>query len=299
MTAAIDAARLDPTSGHPFGETCSGVPMIPGDEGLAVASGRPRGPAAARSLGEHQRQLIRVALIGLTAAILVLAAIELVYGVYGPFHWNLAIGDDLAYYANLAHRLFTGGGWYPDRQLHGPWQIILWTDEVLYPPAAAWLFAPFIFLPVAVLLVLAVCAMVWLLREWRPALWTWPLVALCLLYPLTLLKGISGSSSVFVMMGVGLGLRYRWPSVFILLKPSFLPFALIGIRSRGWWIGLGVLVLLSLPFLGDTLIYPKVMLDSRNPEGLLYSLVDLPMIMIPVIAWLGRRRRSPNGDLGI
>ena len=87
-----------------------------------------------------------------------------------------------------------------------------------------------------------------------------------------------------------LGLRFRGPAVAILLKPSFLPLALIGIRSRSWWLGLGILALLSLPFLGDTLIYPKVMADSRNPDGILYSIADLPTMLIPVIAWLGRQR---------
>jgi hypothetical protein len=232
---------------------------------------------------------VTFSLMAVTGAILAIAAIELVYGVFGPPNWRQGIGGDLTYYANLASRLFTGHGWYVDRQLHGPWQINF-TDEVLYPPAAAWLFAPFIVLPVGALLLIAIAVMVLLIRSWRPAPWTWPLMALCLAWPLTLLKGISGTSTVFVMMGVGLGLRYRWPSVFILLKPSFLPLALIGIRSRGWWIGLGVLVLLSLPFLGDTLLYPKVMADSRSSEGIFYSLVDLPMILIPIIAWLGRTR---------
>lgn len=245
---------------------------------------------------ERRRRLIRTVLIGSTVAIAILAVIELLYGIFGPPNWQLAIGDDLAYYANLARKLFGGGGWYPDRQLHGPWTIILWTDEVLYPPAAAWVFAPFMFLPVAALLAIALGLFVWLLREWRPAMWTWPLIALCFLWPMTLLKGISGTSSLFVTIALALGLRFRGPAVAILLKPSFLPFALVGIRSRGWWVGLGILVLLSLPWLYETLIYPKVMLDSRNPDGALYSLVDLPMILIPVIAWLGRTRdpRQPG-----
>ena len=238
------------------------------------------------------RRLVRVALIGTTIAIVVMIAIEFVYGMFGPPNWRAAIGNDLAYYANLARKLFGGQGWYPDRQLHGPWVIDhgIGSEEVLYPPAAAYIFAPFMVLPFAALPAIALGVFAWLLREWRPAVWTWPLMALCFLWPLTLLKGIAGTSSLFVAIALGLGLRFRGPAVAILLKPSFLPLALIGIRSRSWWLGLGILALLSLPFLGDTLIYPKVMADSRNPDGILYSIADLPTMLIPVIAWLGRQR---------
>jgi hypothetical protein len=231
--------------------------------------------------------LVSFSLMGIAGAIVVLAAIELAYGVFGPPNWKQAIGDDLAYYASLARRLFTGGGWYPDRELHGPWQIA-YVDDVLYPPAAAWVFAPFIILPVGALLAIAVIVIGWLARTWRPAPWTWPLMALCLAWPTTLLRGISGNSSLFVMIAFGLGLRYGWPAVAILLKPSLFPLALIRVRSRGSWIGIGVLAVISLPFIGDTLVYPKVIADSRNPDGILYSLIDLPMILIPLISWLGR-----------
>jgi hypothetical protein len=238
-------------------------------------------------LTRRRWSLVTFSLMAIAGAIVVLAAIELAYGVLGPPNWRQAIGDDLAYYASLARRLFTGGGWYPDRELHGPWQIA-YVDDVLYPPAAAWVFAPFIILPVGALLAIAVIVIGWLARTWRPAPWTWPLMALCLAWPTTLLRGISGNSSLFVMIAFGLGLRYGWPAVAILLKPSLFPLALIRVRSRGSWIGIGVLAVISLPFIGDTLVYPKVIADSRNPDGILYSLIDLPLILIPLIAWLGR-----------
>jgi hypothetical protein len=240
--------------------------------------------------------LVRVALIGSTVAILVLVAIELAYG-WTAMGWQRAIGGDLNYYASLATRMFSGHGWFAERQLHGPW-VINFTDEVLYPPVVVWLFAPFIVLPVGVLIAAAIAVIAWLLHEWRPAAWTWPILALCLLWPTTLLKTIGGTSTLFMMMAVGLGLRYRWPAVLILVKPSFLPLALIGVRSRGWWLGVAALAILSLPFLADTLAYPGVMLNSRNVNGALYSLEDLPMMLIPLIAWAGRTRQAlvPGGS---
>src|SRR5215216_6573659 len=129
--------------------------------------------------------LTRFALSSITFALLLLAVVELGYGLVGPPNWDAAIGSDLAYYANLARKLFSGGGWYQDRQLHGPYDINF-TDEVLYPPAAAWIFAPFMVLPVGVLLALAVGIIVWLILEWRPAAWTWPAIAACIVWPLTL-----------------------------------------------------------------------------------------------------------------
>lgn len=237
----------------------------------------------------ERARLIRFALIAVTVAILVLVVVELVYGLLGPPNWRAAVGWDLSVYANLSRKLFSGGGWFPPQELSGPFQLAT-IQEVLYPPVVAYVFAPFMFLPIGALWIMVAGTMAWLFREWRPALWTWPLMALCLLWPLTLLKGLSGTSTVLITMAVGLGLRYRWPFALILIKPSFLPLALIGIRSRGWWICVGVLVLLTLPYLTETLQYPTVLMNARGSHGgALYSLEDAPMIAIPVLAWLGRR----------
>lgn len=224
-----------------------------------------------------------------TAVILVLVLIELAYGLFGPPNWNDAIGNDLAFYVRISLRLFSGGYWYEDRELHGPFEFDYMYD-VVYPPAAAWIFLPFNVVGIVGLWLIGTAAVVWLLREWRPAPWTWPVMALCLLWPLTLLKGLAGTSSLFVMIAVGLGLRFSWPAAFIVLKPSFLPFSVIGSRKRSWWIAILVIIVASLPFLSDTLRYPQVILDMRNPRGSLYSLDDLPLILLPIVAWLGRTR---------
>jgi hypothetical protein len=122
------------------------------------------------------------------------------------------------------------------------------------------------------------------------------LLAFCLIWPTTLLKGMSGNSSLMVMIAVALGLRFGGPGILAILKPSLAPFALIGSKRRSWWIAGGILVLLSLPFIAETLAYPRVILDSHSPDGLLYSAWDLPLLLIPVIAWLGRTRPGPGRD---
>lgn len=233
------------------------------------------------------RRLYRPIAFALTAVTVALAAVELVYGLFGPPNWRAAVGNDLKFYADISARLFNRGYWFEERELHGPFQMDFMRD-VLYPPAAAWVFLPFNVIQLGGLLLIVVGTSFWLLHQWRPAPWTWPILALCLAWPLTLLKGLAGTSSLLVMTGLGLALRYGWPGAFILLKPSFLPLGLLGIWTRGWWIAVAVFLVASLPFISDTLRYPEVLMNMRNPRGFLYSLEDLPMILMPVIAWLGR-----------
>jgi hypothetical protein len=83
----------------------------------------------------------------------------------------------------------------------------------------------------------------------------------------------------------------------ILLKPALLPVALIGIRTRGWWLTAGLLVILTLPLLPLIPVWIQVVIDSRGYGGLFYSIKDLPLMLVPVIAYLGRTR-DPTLALG-
>ena len=58
---------------------------------------------------------------------------------------------------------------------------------------------------------------------------------------------ILGNTSMWIV-AAAFGAPYGWPSVFVLLKPTLLPFALLGAKKRGWWLGLAVLLVASLPF---------------------------------------------------
>ena len=44
-------------------------------------------------------------------------------------------------------------------------------------------------------------------------------------------------------------------------------------------------------FLAGTLIYPRVVLDAQG-GGWLYSGLVIPFMLVPVVAWLGRRRST-------
>jgi hypothetical protein len=75
----------------------------------------------------------------------------------------------------------------------------------------------------------------------------------------------------------------------IAFKPSFAPFLLIGVRRRSWWLAMGLVAVLSLAMLSEWLRYVTVLQNLESP-GILYSLGDLPLLVVPVIAWAARRR---------
>jgi hypothetical protein len=89
---------------------------------------------------------------------------------------------------------------------------------------------------------------------------------------------------------LALGTLYAWPAVFAALKVSIAPFALFGCWHRSWWLAAGMGLLISLAFLPMWQDYVLVLLNSTNPRGLLYSVADVPLMWIPLMAWLGRSR---------
>ena len=82
---------------------------------------------------------------------------------------------------------------------------------------------------------------------------------------------------------------WYWPSVFVLLKPSLAPFALFGANRRSWWIALAAVALVSLPFGSLWMDWVASVVNSRG-GGPLYSALEIPMLLIPLVAWWGRTR---------
>lgn len=233
-----------------------------------------------------------VVCITLTGVLLVMAAYVWAYGWFGPPSWRLNYGD-LTIYTDATRRLLAGGSWYTERQLHGPYPIEF--GDVLYPPVSAFFFAPWLVLPGWTFVVIPGAIVAWVVYRHRPAMWAWPLIALCLLWPMSGLKTLSANPNTWVAAAVALGTVYGWPAAFVLLKPSFLPLALFGIRDRRWWIVAGALAVLSLPLPAMTLEYPRVVLDAQG-GGIGYSLPDLPFVLIPVIAWAARSSRGASRE---
>jgi hypothetical protein len=116
----------------------------------------------------------------------------------------------------------------------------------------------------------------------------WPLLALCVAWPTTLLKTWTGNPVIWTVAALALGTRFAWPSVFVLLKTSLFPFALFGANRRSWWIALAVLIGLSIPFGSLWIDWVASIANSRG-GGLLYSTLEIPMLLLPLVAWAGRR----------
>jgi hypothetical protein len=203
---------------------------------------------------------------------------------WGATDW----GGDLRAYVDASRAWLDGDGFYLHRQLQGPYLTEL--GDILYPPTALYVFMPFLVLPAQLWWVFAFGLLGFLVWSWRPGLWAIALILVCLAYPNNPITIFRGAPVIVAAALVGAALRWKWPGALILLKPSILPFALIGIRTRGWWVTAAILAVLTLPLLPLIPDWLRAVFDSRGYGGLLYSARDLPLLLIPVFAYLGRTR---------
>jgi hypothetical protein len=226
-----------------------------------------------------------MAVLTLTGAFLIVAAWEVVvlWRYIGDQH---ALGTDFDWYRGIGQRWLSTGTFYLPRQLTGPY--VVQTDlDVLYPPIALLLFVPFTVLPWPAWYLIPVGTVAWVLLRWRPAAWTWPVLALFAASPALLSNFLYGNSNIWAVAAVAGGLAVGWPGILVVLKPSLVPFALAGIRRRSWWVAALVLGLLSLAMLPLWVDFLAAIRNSDvNPD---YSLGNVPAMLIPVVAWLGRR----------
>jgi hypothetical protein len=239
------------------------------------------------------RPAVALAISAATILLPVLFVIALQQPLDQPF------GKDVTLYREAAARWLAGGSFYDPRQLAGPYEVA--HGDILYPPVALWLFAPTAILPELPALTLwwgiPGLITIWAVARARPRAMVWPLIALCLVWPTTPLKVWTGNPVIWSVAAMSVATVWRGGAPFALLKPSLFPFALFGIRQRAWWIGLAVLVVLSVPFGSMWLDWVTAVANSRG-GGLLYSALEAPMLAIPLVAWAGRRRAS-RGSAGL
>jgi hypothetical protein len=238
-------------------------------------------------VNEAQPNWRRVALLTAIGFLLVFIAFEL-WTAFTIRHWADALDQDRQIYADAARRWLAGGSFYLPRQLGGPYEVQV--GDVLYPPTAVYFFAVLSFVPI-LWYVIPIGLLLAILRDWHPSLWAWPLMVAAVAYPESLALLRSGNPSLWLVAAVAAGLRWRWPAAFVLLKPSVFPFALVGIRSRGWWLTVALLAVLTLPLLPMIPDWLHAVSDSRGYGGLGYSVHDVPLLTLPLWAWLARRRR--------
>jgi hypothetical protein len=198
-------------------------------------------------------------------------------------------GSDYGFYRGAASRWWETGQFYLTHQLTGPYEATSGIDT-LYPPFALGLFAPFVWLPAVLWWAIPLGILAWHVATSRPAWWAWPLLALLVWWPRSQSIVIWGNTSMWLAATVALGLRFGWPAALVLLKPSLAPFALLGIRSRGWWLTLAVLVVVSVPMAADYIAALRNNVGGWPPPW--YSLADVPLLLVPVVATWARESRT-------
>ena len=210
--------------------------------------------------------------------ILAVAGYELAIVVPRAVSLGAPLGVDFHQYLEHARRFVETGAFYLDRQLRGPY--VIGPGDPLYPPAILYLLVPFLVIPQVLWWLVPLGLIGTLVTTSKPKPWAWPLLALILADPRTMEIIIYGNPAMWISAAVAGALLWSWPGALVLLKPSLAPFALIGVRSRGWWLTLAMGVVLSIPLAGLYVQFARVLLDSNGSWS--YSLPDVPFVALPL-----------------
>lgn len=219
-----------------------------------------------------------VAAVGFTGAVLML--------LYVLTSGYPALDYDRAHYVSATHRWLTTGTPYLASEVAGPFDYQ--PDTFLHPPISLLLFLPFTWLPAVLWYAIPIGLTIWIIAGWRPSPTAWAVIAMLLFWPTSASMLVVGNTNLWVMAFVAAGLRWQWPWALIVLKPSFAPFIFGGVRDRSWWVAMAALIAVSLLFGVLWLDWFRVVIHA--PGGLTYSILGLPLILVPVAAFLGRRR---------
>ena len=195
------------------------------------------------------------------------------------------IGHDFTVYRDAAERWLSGGSYFHPYQLQGPYPVV--ADEVLYPPVALLLFAPFVYLPAPLWVLIPLGVIGWIVWSSRPSVLGWVAVLFLVTFPQwrpmswTLDLIGNGNPVLWAAMFVALATRFPVFGPFAWLKPTplLIPFGLIGIRQRAWWVGLAILIALSLPFLPLCIEYLTVLRNARGVDAL-YAMTSVPLVLV-------------------
>lgn len=229
-----------------------------------------------------RRSFIRPIAFGAAVVLLALAAWSLaVTAITQPYFLATDISGG---YLPGAQRFLDTGSPYTADQLAGPWTIGVHT--FIHPPAALALFLPFLVLPLALWWAVPLGLTAYAVWRLRPAPWAWPVMALCLCWPRSTGALLTGNSDMWAMAAVAAGAVWGWPVALLAIKPTFAPLALVGVRCRSTWLAAAA----GLAFMAVTLPLWVQWWTAIGNAGLGwgYSLLNLPLVLLPAVAWLGR-----------
>jgi hypothetical protein len=200
------------------------------------------------------------------------------------------IGIDFVFYRSIGFRWLADGTYYLPHQLTGrPYDLAPMAD-VLYPPHALLLFLPLTVLPSFLWWAIPVGVTLYVLRSLRPAPWAIAAILALMIWPRAYSAFLFGNSDMWAVAGVAAGIRWGWPAILLTIKPSLAPLVLVGFRHRSWWVGLALLALVTLTALPSGFEYVTAVRNVRVDPW--YSLGSLPLLCVPLVAWLsaGPRR---------
>ena len=231
----------------------------------------------------------RLVCFTLASVILLLAAFRL-YATLTLPEWQPLYGNDLIHYELAVDRWLATGSPYPPDQVAGPFQYDQRT--FLHPPIALPFFLAWKVLPWPLFWILPLALLGYVVGSYRPGPWTWPVMALpLLLYPIGGML-ISGNTDLWMWGLFAAGVRWGWPAAFMGLKPSAAYGAVVGVRDRRFWLACLGLAIASIPFGWLWVEWVRVVLNS--PGSILYSIGNVVMYSIPLVARLGGGAHDPE-----
>jgi hypothetical protein len=225
----------------------------------------------------------RALAVALSVCLLAYALLQLVV-VYNGALARGEVGWDANLYLSFpAHWIETGSMYYPI-QMEGRYPAAGVVN--LYPPIAMYLFAPMSVLPRVLWWAIPLGIIGWHLYRSRPAWWTWPILAgLAASVPVSAVL-VYGNTEMWTTAALAVACRWAPAALFLAIKPTVFPLALLFARDRRWWLAAGVVGLLALPFGALWLDWLTAMTNLES-RGLLYSLNALPTLAIPLVAYFG------------
>jgi len=243
---------------------------------------RPAGVAPAAASGAPAREARRITPMQLWWCFVIaaeLAFIVLVLGL-GLRHENFAL--DYRWHMEASQRLLDTGTPYYPFQFEGHYSFQ--QAPILYPPIAFALFIPFLWLPPFLWWAIPIGLLVFCMTRHRPPLWGWALTLACFCWFWSLGVFLFGNPGMWIAAFVAAGTVWSWPFALVLLKPTFAPIALLGIRHRSWWVTIGVMA-------GVSLLFGRVWFDwltilGNSDVTLSYNFPTIPLMVAPLIPWL-------------
>lgn len=129
----------------------------------------------------------------------------------------------------------------------------------MYPPLTLYLLVPFVVLPLVAWWLVPLVVIAWHVWTMRPAYWSAPLIAGCLVFLAPSAIIVYGNTDLWTAAVLCLGLRWPTSSWALAFKPSVLSLAILFARGRRWWVGAVVVIVLALPFGSMWLDYVEAM----------------------------------------